>query len=195
MSENQERKTWIMLNRGVKETKFTSNILPKFGGSDKVTTIKNKYGEWSISVDPYNHCNINETQHFSSMFDHDNTTCCKVSKPGWCSLGGYLYMNLPKGVSIKPTKALIRTDGSWVWKHYLQGLNANTNTWETISNTVSPGQTSGMANVVLQNFAITAAAKETYYTGFRVVLTYRNDSSSASFNIYDIEINEGTIKY
>lgn len=203
MADNEEevkpviRKTWIMLKKAGIEQTFNTNIIPKFENGEGITTAKDNFGEWKIWADCYSGCYIAPSApNLSAIFDHDDETYSGVRTGGYAKSYAWFYLELPNRTSIRPTSIRFTAEGNWQQKFYVQGYNPLTEAWETITNTVYPSMYggSGVQDKATNLFAVTDAAKQTFYTKFRMHFHDQYVGSQTEHYIWAFEIIEGTIK-
>lgn len=161
---------------------FTANPIPT-GWSGKTTTegaefsISDSYGTWKCSA---NKKSSSSTYITWKVFDGSTSTYYRTSS---YSANPIVTLFLPTGISINPTKLLLRLyycgTGTKV-----EGRIEETDTWEQIYATTS-GTTSATS------YTPTVSVNN-YYDAFRVVTT--TQSSSYYQRIYELQLTTGTIK-
>ena len=140
-------------------------------------SISDSYGTWKCSADKKSSSSTYITW---KVFDSSTSTYYRTSS---YSANPIVTLFLPTGISINPTKLLLRLyycgTGTKV-----EGRIEETGTWEQIYATTS-GTTSATS------YTPTVSVNN-YYDAFRVVTT--TQSSSYYQRIYELQLTTGTIK-
>jgi hypothetical protein len=163
---------------------FTSNPVPTTwvdDGSEYISaTATNDYGAWEVSAsDSYSSSSAP-----SDAFDDSASTYYAPESIGSASTVRYLYLDLPKGVSIQLDQVYLKYNycGSSSYPCYLQGYDgANWHNLTTLGSSTSSEATTFTLSV------------KPYCTRFRIAL-YRYSSTYTSPRIYKFEMRAGTLK-
>ena len=116
--------SWILGKNsgGGAETDFTENQAPTtWNVSGNSATGENEYGTWTIECDQ-----TPTSGDISNVFDGDD-----VTKTSWAARTIVeIFLSLPIGVSIKPSKVHLAGSGSFAT--YFAGYNEETGEWEQL---------------------------------------------------------------
>lgn len=196
MSENQEKRKWIMLRKAEVKRSFTTNIIPKFINEKDNYTAKDDFGEWTIRLDNYSNSSLtSEGPNLSAMFDHDENTYCCIRRGGYSKGYAWFYVELPNRVSIAPSKISVKAEGNWQKTYYVQGYNPTTKEWETITDTLYASMYDDGINAgKVINFTVNTTATQTFYTKFRMHWHDQYAGGAQDTYIWSFEITEGIIR-
>ena len=165
---------------------FTSNPVPTTwtNSSDgKTATATNNYGEWNISASQIYSNGASYVP--SNAFDGDTSTYFRMPKLSSDTVYVTLTLNLPNGVTIKPTKISVKSSNmgsSMLLVSKIYGVKSD-------GGLVEFGTLARGKDTVTNTFTM---EPEQYYKGIEIHI-YRYSSSYYPY-IYDVQIQSGTLR-
>lgn len=169
---------------GIDSDSFTNNPAPITGwttDSYSNSTANNSYGTWEIqATSSYGSSSYSVDKAFDGAADTAYITNTLTSD----EQEEYLYLILPDGLSIKPSKisAKFNNSGTSTYPCYVQGYNGTD--WVNLATLTSTYKTTE------ETYNITTSE---YYTQFRLTL-HRYSSTKTAVYIYSFEITSGETK-
>lgn len=172
MSENNnQRKTWIMYKKSYKIEDFdVTTIIPYFPDI-WATEASNKYGTWKAHYEGYLDTDC-LGRVFNGGFDDGGI---RIGKNHATTIAK-LYLDLPKGVSICPSRMEIRFQDAK--NKNLYGFNIETQQWEFIA--AITGQPSYLTTT-------------NFYSSF--YLSWQTSGASYAGYLHEWQIEQGKIRY
>lgn len=194
MAQNNDEnkpKRWIVLKKAIKESHFTTNILPQFIIENDNVIARDQFGEWTATVSSGTNCTVSN---LVGIFDYNTETNASFKSGGWAQANACVEVNLPHGVSIKPEKLSIILAGTYYSKATIQAYNSDTSTWESISSQIGFPYYAGGPKTPVTTEIIVDSDKVKYYTKFRIYYVDTYTGSGGTRYIHDFKITQGTIK-
>lgn len=191
MSENQERKTWIMYK--VADPGVIFNICPWYNSTivDNGTykgTFTNTYGTW------YAECNNCWSGDAENLWNANTKSQWGTNNHS----GSDVFINtltFPTNVKIKPSKFKVIKYAKTNYNFVIEGLNVNSGMWEPLCSHRGPKDGDGQYTYAadIPRIEIILDAKPNgYYSGFRIKSTCDKMSAWAVF-YWELACIEGKI--
>lgn len=166
---------------GPTETSFSScpyptNFSVAGTAANATSTGTNTYGTWTIYMSRASY-STSVTYTVEKAFDQNSSTRARIDG----SSNSYFYMNLPSGVSIKPSSIYMRLEG--VTELRLEGYNEVSGAWDTLYSTKDDFTSSSPTRTA-------SISTSNFYNKFR----WYTDPLNRTVNAYQLEIKAGTIR-